>query len=229
MSKATMHLAYVAAGLTCQGAVDILRQIGTGQEDLTRLNSLVKPMCGMAFTDGNKFLSDVVASTKTDAEGKASKEGTPDKSVKNRVSEVRQIYAAIKLVPGFTIDGLGYWKAYDAAKAALREKGIRASGAPILSEAEKAEKAIKQAATPLLAELMASDAPDESKLAQLASIKQRAAEQVQADTVQQHAARLVKAHGVNYCTKLWEALEGAILAADSTLEVQEESQERQAA
>jgi hypothetical protein len=221
MSKATMHLAYVAAGLTCQGAVDILKSIGTGTEDTTRLNALVKPMCGMAFTDGNKFLSDVVASTKTDAEGKASKEGTPDKSVKNRVSEVRQIYAAIKLVPGFNIDGLGYWKAYDAAKAALKGKGIRASGAPILTEAEKAEKAVKAAAVPMLAELMASDAPDEAKLAKLAEIKAQAAEQVQADTVKQHAERLVKAHGVDYCSKLWEALEVAILAADSTLEVQE--------
>ena len=233
MSKATKHLAYVAAGLTCQGAVDILRQIGTGTEDTTRLNALVKPMItGMAFSDGLKFLSDVVASTKVGPDGQASTEGKPDGNIKRRVSEVRQIYAACKMVPGFSIEGMGYWKAYDAAKDALKARNIRASGATILTPEQTAEKAILKTEQDVRAELEALPENAQRTVAQIKEeARKLAAQRVSDDAVVKHAERIVKSNGLDYATRLVAALTKAIVATEQEQakaeqpEVQEQEQQ----
>lgn len=217
MSKATQHLAAVSAGLTLTYAADVLRKIGSSEEDATRLNALVGPMVSnMAYTDGMKFLKDTVASTK--GKNPDGTEGQPDEIVKKRASEVRQIYAASKLVNGFDWKQHGgYWKTYSAAQAALKAAGIRASGAPILTEQQKADLAISKAQPAIMAELLASD-PQLGELTanELAARAQKlAAEKIGGSEVEKHAERIVKTNGVPYAVKLVKALESAIAKAET--------------
>jgi hypothetical protein len=210
-----MHLAYVAAGLTCQGMADLLRRVSDSapsSEEVTRLQSIVGPLQNMALSDGRKFLSDTVASTK------ATKADKPDATVKTRASEVGAIYGALKLVPSFKVEGMGYWKALSSARAALKERGINASGAKLLSPAEKAEKATARAIDVQDVRAIMGDTAltAEDKVQRIAALEQAAAAEVAKGESSRHADRIIKANGVDYARELVAALEKAIGQAEQT-------------
>jgi hypothetical protein len=193
---------------------DLLRRVSDSapsNEEVTRLQSIVGPLQGMAFSDGLKFLSDTVASTK------ATKEDKPDATVKQRASEVRQIYAATKLVPGFKVEGFGYWKALQAARDSLKSRGITASGAPILTPEQKAEKAVSREVSvqEVLAINTDADLTAEEKQQRIAALAQQAAAKVADGGVEKHADRIIKTNGMDYAKRLVAALEHAIASAEN--------------
>src|SRR3990167_11027448 len=212
MSKTTLHLAYVAAGLTCTGIAESLRQV-TGVSDAAaaeRVKAVVTPLLNMAFSDGRKFITDTVSSTK------ATKEAKPDRVVEVRASELRQIYGALKMVEGFSIEGLAWEASYLKAKETLKAKGIRASGDKVLTEEQKALKAIATEQPTILAELMAAPENAERKASEIAAQAQKiAAERVSESDVKKHAARIIKANGVPYAIRLYHALAIAIAEAET--------------
>src|SRR3990167_1786830 len=212
MSKSTLHLGYVAAGLTCTGMADSLRQV-TGISDAAasaRVKAVFDPLMQMAFSDGRKFLTDTVSSTKP------TKEAKPDRVVEVRASEARQIYGALKMIEGFSIEGLAWEAAYLKAKETLKAKGIRASGDKVLTEEQKALKAIASEQPTILAELMAAPENAERKASEIAAQAQRlASERVSESDVKKHAARIVKANGLPYAIRLYGALEIAIAEAET--------------
>lgn len=210
MGKKILHLAYAAAGITTTGMADILRRVDgdTTEDQAARVQAVVTPLLAMAFTDGRSFLTDTVKSTK------ATKEGKADPVVEVRASEARQILGALKMIPGYTVAGKGWQAAVNASRAALKAAGIKASGDKVLTDAQQADKAIKAASVPLLAELMVSDLPDEAKVSRLAEIKAEAAATVANSEVSKHAARIVKGNGLDYARKLVISLALAITAAE---------------
>jgi hypothetical protein len=193
---------------------DLLRRVSDStpsSEEVTRLQSIVGPLQGMAFSDGLKFLSDTVASTK------ATKEDKPDATVKQRASEVRQIYAATKLVPQFKVDGFGYWKALQAARSALKERGITASGAPILTPEQKADKQVaREISTQEVRAIMGDTGlTAEDKVQRIAALEQQAAAKVADGGVEKHADRIIKTNGMDYAKRLVVALENAIASSEN--------------
>jgi hypothetical protein len=193
---------------------DLLRRVSDSapsNEEVTRLQSIVGPLQGMAFSDGLKFLSDTVASTK------ANKEAKPDSTVKQRASEVRQIYAATKLVPQFKVEGFGYWKALTAARQALKERGITASGAPILTPEQKADKAVaREISTQDVRAIMGDVAlTAEDKVQRIAALEQQAAAKVAEGGVEKHAERIIKTNGIDYAKRLVTALEHVIASLEN--------------
>jgi hypothetical protein len=199
---------------------DLLRRVSDSapsNEEVTRLQSIVGPLQGMAFSDGLKFLSDTVASTK------ATKEAKPDATVKQRASEVRQIYAATKLVPDFKVEGFGYWKALQAARSALKERGITASGAPILTPEQKADKQVaREISTQEVRAIMGDVAlTAEDKVQRIAALEQQAAAKVAEGGVEKHADRIIKTNGMDYAKRLVTALEHVIGAAEAEKVVKE--------
>ena len=214
MSKKTLHIAYAAAGLTPTGMADLLRN-ATGkasEEQATRLQSIIGPLCNMAFTDGRKFLSDTVASTK------ATKDDKPDAVVKVRASEAGTIYGAVKMLPGFKTDGLGWHGAVTAAREALKAAGIKASGDKVLTDEQKATLAIAKVAQPIMAEMLVNPANGEMKASEVAAQAQKlAAAKVAGSEVEQHAARIVKAQGADYGRLLIKALAQVIAKAEQNI------------
>lgn len=211
MSKNTLHIAYVAAGLTPTGYAETLRNLDgqiTGEVQ-ARIESAIKPLLNMALTDARKFLRDTVQATK------ATKEAKPDATVKVRASEAAQILGAVKLIKGFDYAGLGWHAAVSKARDALKGAALKPDGGKRLTDAEKTEEAIKDAGRKQLAELMVSDLPDEAKLKKLAEIKATAAAQVLAEEATDQARRIIKGRGLEYARNLVGALERQIAHAEA--------------
>jgi len=222
MSKVTvLQQAMAAAGLTATGLADLLRRaddVPSSEAQIGRVQAVIQPLMNMAFTEGRAMFSAAVASTK------ATKEDKPDPVVKVRASEGTQIYGALKLVPKFSVDNMGWKKAVEAARAALTEHGIKADGSRVLTDAQKVAKALEKAVAPLAAEIAVSDLPDEAKIKALSDAKAFAAREVADAGINATAKRLAK-NGAEWCSKLVMAIERELLKGTVEAEVQQAAPE----
>jgi len=209
-----MHLALASAGFTATGLADALRRVGdapASNEEVTRLQSIVGPLMNMALQDGRTLIGEAVASTKP------TKESKPDHVVEVRATECRNIYGALKLIPGFSVENLGWHRANAAAKEALRQAGINNQGNPRLTDEEKAKKELEGAYSVQDALAIQGDTTlsAEDKIKKLADLKAAAAAKVVDEAGMKHARRIVKTEGIAYARTLIGKLERAIAEAEA--------------
>jgi len=207
--KQALILAYSAAGITAAGMADVLRRVTdvpVSAEEQTRVQSILKPLMNMALQDGRAFLAATVASTK------GTKEDKPDQVVKVRASEAGTIYGAMKLC-GFDVVKMGWNAAVKAARDALKEKGVTAKGDKVLTDVEKAAKAILEVQRNKLPPNI-NDLPDEAKLKALADAHQAATVAVAESEGRSMARRIVKTHGIAFSRTLLGYIEQVIAEAE---------------
>lgn len=195
MSKNTLAIAMAASGFTPTGLAQALKGIGeqVAEAEVTRMNGIIKPLCNMALTDARAFLKDAVKSTKPTEKDK------PDHVVEQRAVECRKILGAVKLIPGFKLDGMGWWKAYAAADRALKEHNIKPDGSPIKTDEEKAREALAEQEGKYFKEARAAGKKlDEADLQRIA---ERAAKDVAEHAVNATAQRILN-QGRDFANKV---------------------------
>lgn len=210
-TKDILAVAMESAGLTAQGAVDLLKGVSESTEtQVAKMRTLIDSLSQMALPDGRSFLKAVVASTK------ATKADKPDPVIKQRASEAGTLYGAVKLIPKFSYEGMGWNRAVVAAREALKSAKIKADGNRVLSDVEQFEKTVSDNFSAQDARRIIGDTSltAEERVAALARLDQDAAHRASSAKVLDHARRIIKGNGTEYAGKLVEALETLIGQAE---------------
>lgn len=200
MSKATLaQVAMASAGLTATGCADLLIRVGEAApsaEEMTRCNAIIQPLMQMDLASARSLLTEAV---KTEPDKKSGRYNV----LKARASDARNIIGALKLVPGFKLDGLGWNKGADAARLALKEHGITNSGATVETPEEKAAHARDTIEAELFTKHKAELQSGEMTLAHLTEL---AAKQAVDAEVKKQADRIIEQKGKAYALLLAQTL-----------------------
>ena len=193
-----------SAGLTPTGLKDLLLTVDAEASATTkaRIKVILDGLCNLPLTEGRAILKETA---------KEAKDTPQAKTVKQRVSECRQLYGAVKLIQGFRDrvenDGLGWAPAVNAARQALEGANLKADGGRAESPEEKAAKALEKATQAVAAEMLAANADETLTVnALMEAAKERARDQAVHARVKAHADRIMKAEGTLYGEMLANAL-----------------------
>lgn len=186
-----------SSGLTPTGLSDLLLSVDAeaSKTEVARMTVILDGLCNLAMTEGRKLLTETAKVAK----------GTPkEKVVKVRVSEARQLYGAVKLIPDFRTGieekGMGWHTAVQAARHHLEAKGIKADGGAIKTPEQRAQERLTDKAEVILkAEILSADGADQRTVAELrAEAEAKAGAVLMADKVKAHAKRIMEAEGREY-------------------------------
>ena len=194
-----------SSGLTPTGLSDLLLSVDAeaSKSEVARMTVILDGLCNLAITEGRKLLTETAKQAK----------GTPkEKVVKVRVSEARQLYGAVKLIPdfrkGIEEKGFGWHTAVAAARNHLEAKGIKADGGAVKTPEQRADAKLRDKAEVILkAEILSADGSDERTVAELrAEAFGKADSVIQAERVKAHAKRIMEAEGKEYGLALADEL-----------------------
>lgn len=194
-----------ASGITPTGLADLLLQVDSEASASTkaRITVILDGLCNLPLTEGRKILTETA---------KQAKDTAQERTVKQRVSECRQLYGAVKLLDGFRAmiesKGMGWSPAVSAARLHLEQKGIKADGGKIVSPEQRITNATEaHVSEAIKAELLVADANDTRTVGELAEhARTTANEKMFAERVTAHANRIMKAEGKDYGLALADAL-----------------------
>ena len=216
-----------AAGLTASGLTDLLLKVDAEASATTkaRLTVILDGFGNLPLQDGRK----IMAQATKDAKGKPT-----EQTIRQRVSECRQLIGAVRLIEGFREGiekaGMGWASAVSRAREELASKGIKANGDRVKSKAELAAEKAQKSVLITLAENMAGmsqeDRRDSEKVGAIAA---QAAETVAdigaaVSQVKRHAEQIVKVKGMSYAVELSNAIVELFNATQSDEETEETAQ-----
>jgi len=213
-----------AAGLTATGLTDLLLNVDAEASSTAkaRIKVILDGLCNVPLAEGRQILTEV---TKT-AKGKPT-----EQTVKQRVSECRQLYGAVRLIEGFRKgiedSNMGWSNSVSRARVELASAGLKANGDRIKSKDEiKAEKAVKVMTATLAENLIGVDTSDEGRVAEIAQTSAERANLLGASAgmVKAQAERIVKAYGMAYAVALSDAIVDLFNKAEESADVTEEQQ-----
>ena len=194
-----------ASGLTPTGLTDLLLSVDAeaSNTEKARMQVILDGLCNLAMTEGRKLLTETAKSAKGSAK---------EKVVKVRVSECRQLYGAVKLIPdfrkGIEEKGMGWHTAVQAARHHLEAKGIKADGGAVKTPEQRTDEKLRDKAEVILkAEILSADGADQRTVAELrAEAFGKADSVIQAERVKAHAKRIMEAEGREYGLALADEL-----------------------
>ena len=200
-----------AAGLTPTGLEDLLLTVDAEASKTTvaRIKVILDGLCNLPLTEGRSLLSETAKPHGADDAEKQEYRKTPKfRTVKQRVSECRQLYGAVKLIEGFRAmieeKSLGWASAVSAARIQLEGKNLKPDGGPVVSQSEREAKALKAARIEVLAERMTGNAEADKDLLATADAAARA--NLFKAEIEAHANRIGSVKGKDYCLALADAL-----------------------
>ena len=194
-----------SAGLTPTGLADLLLNVDAeaSASAKARITVILDGLCNLPLQDGRKIL------TETAKLGK----GTPtEQTVKQRVSECRQLYGAVRLIEGFRKGieeaGMGWSNAVSRARVELAEKHLKANGERVKTPEQVQAARVKANVLEIMAENIGDDIGDANARAESAARVEAQLATVgrSQETVNKHAARLVKDHGMDYAVAVSDAI-----------------------
>ena len=193
-----------AAGFTPTGLCDALMRVTTAEvssEAKARIKVILDGLCNLPLTDGGKLLSEAV---------KVAKDTPTAGTVKQRASEARQVFGAVKYKPELrtVLEDAGWFNAVSQARDVLKSAGIKWNMAKIVSPEERAQHALAAEADSIIkAEILAADGDDQRTVGQLAEqAKAKAQASLTAERIAKHADRIMKSEGEEYGLALADAL-----------------------
>lgn len=198
-----------SAGLTATGLTDLLRAVDAEASGSAkaRLAVILDSFGNIPLQDGRKIMAEATKAAK----------GQPDEqTIRQRVSECRQLVGAVRLIEGFREGiekaGMGWASCVSRARVELAAKGLKANGDRVKSKEEIAAEKQQAAILTTLAENMAGLSQEERRDAEtVARIAADAAERVatvgaSSEAIRKHAAQIVKVRGMVYAVELSNAI-----------------------
>ena len=198
-----------AAGLTATGLTDLLLSVDREASEGTkaRLQVILDAFGNLPLQDGRKIMSEAT---------KAAKGLPTEQTIRQRVSECRQLVGAVRLIEGFREGiesaGMGWASCVSRARVELAEKGLKANGDRVKSKEEMAAEKAQAAVLATMAEEMAGLSQEERRdTATIGQIAAEAASKVaelgaSRASIKKHAEQIIKLRGMAYAVELSNAI-----------------------